>query len=54
MLGKPKAQPDFLTVVNLNACVPADHPLRAIKARVDAVLKNSRPSSTNSTPRTGA
>jgi transposase len=39
MRGKPQAQPDFLTVINLNHCVPADHPLRAIKRRVDAVLK---------------
>ena len=43
MRGKPQAQPDFLTVLNLNACVPADHPLRAIKARVDAVLKKLSP-----------
>ncbi len=39
MRGKAQAQPDFLTVVNLNAAVPADHPLRAIKRRVDAVLQ---------------
>jgi transposase len=39
MRGKLQAQPDFLTVVNLNACVPEDHPLRAIKHRVDAVLQ---------------
>lgn len=39
MRGKPQAQPDFLTVINLNGCVPANHPLRAIKWRVDAVLK---------------
>ena len=39
MRGKPQAQPDFLTVVNLNACVPTDHPLRAIKRRVDVVLQ---------------
>ena len=37
--GKPQAQPDFLTGVNLNQCVPADHPLRAIKRRRDAVLQ---------------
>lgn len=43
MRGKPQAQPDFLTVINLNACVPADHPLRAIKARVDAVLPKLSP-----------
>ena len=43
MRGKPHAQPDFLTVINLNQCVPADHPLRAIKSRVDAVLKKLSP-----------
>ncbi len=43
MRGKPQAQPDFLTVVNLNACVPADHPLRAIKRHADAVLKKLSP-----------
>ena len=43
MRGKPQAQPDFLTVINLNACVPANHPLRAIKRRVDAVLKKLSP-----------
>lgn len=43
MRGKPEAQPEFLTVVNLNAIVPADHPLRAIKRRVDAVLQKLSP-----------
>ena len=43
MRGKPQAQPDFLTVINLNQCVPADHPLRAIKRRVDVVLKELSP-----------
>jgi transposase len=43
MRGKPQVQPDFLTVVNLNAAVPADHPLRAIKRRVDAVLQKLSP-----------
>jgi transposase len=43
MRGKPQAQPDFLTVINLNACVPANHPLRAIKRRVDAVLQKLSP-----------
>ena len=43
MRGKPQAQPHFLTVINLNACVPADHPLRAIKRHVDAVLKKLSP-----------
>jgi transposase len=43
MRGKPQAQPDFLTVINLNASVPAGHPLRAIKRRVDAVLQKLSP-----------
>jgi transposase len=43
MRGKPQAQPDFLTVINLNASVPADHPLRAIKRRVDEVLQKLSP-----------
>ena len=43
MRGKPQAQPEFLTVINLNAAVPTDHPLRAIKRRVDAVLKKLSP-----------
>lgn len=43
MRGKPQAQPDFLTVINLNACVPANHPLREIKRRVDAVLQKLSP-----------
>jgi transposase len=43
MRGKPQAQPDFLTVINLNASVPANHPLRAIKQHVDAVLRKLSP-----------
>ena len=43
MRGKPQAQPDFLTVINLDQCVPADHPLRAIKSQVDVVLKKLSP-----------
>jgi len=43
MRGKPQAQPDFLTVVNLNAAVPANHPLRAIKRHVDTVLQKLSP-----------
>src|ERR1700758_3483357 len=43
MRGKSLSQPDFLTVVNLNAVVPVDHPLRAIKRRVDAVLQKLSP-----------
>ena len=43
MRGKPQAQPDFLTVINLNAAVPAGHPLRAIKRRLDDVLHKLSP-----------
>lgn len=43
MRGTPQAQPDFLTVVNLNTIVPVNHPLRAIKGRVDDVLKKLSP-----------
>jgi transposase len=43
MRGKAQAQPDFLTVINLNGVVPADHPLRGIKRRVDAVLQKLSP-----------
>lgn len=43
MRGKAQPQPDFLTVVNLNAAVPASHPLRAIKQRVDTVLQKLSP-----------
>jgi transposase len=43
MRGKPQAEPEFLTVVNLNAVVPQAHPLRVIKRRVDAVLTKLSP-----------
>ena len=43
MRGKPQPQPEFFTVTNLNERVPADHPLRAIKRRVDTVLRNLSP-----------
>ena len=43
MRGKPQAQPGFLTVVNLNATVPAGRPLRAIKRRVEAILQKLSP-----------
>ena len=43
MRGKPQAQPDFLTVVKLYDHVPVNHPLRAIKRNVDAVLKKLSP-----------
>lgn len=43
MRGKPQAQPEFLTTINLHQRVPEDHPLRAIKARVDQVLAKLSP-----------
>jgi transposase len=43
MRGTSQPQPDFLTVVNLNAVVPVAHPLRGIKRRVDAVLQKLSP-----------
>ena len=43
MRGKSQAQPQFLSVVNLNASVPSDHPLRAIKRRTDEVLRKLSP-----------
>jgi len=38
MRGTPKAQPEFIFVLDINRCVPANHPLRMIKSQVDAVL----------------
>src|SRR5215467_1564605 len=43
MRGKAQSQPEFLTTINLNQRVPPDHPLRAIKQRVDRVLKKLSP-----------
>lgn len=43
MRGRAEPQPTFLTVLNLNAVVPRDHPLRRIKPRVDAVLAKLSP-----------
>ena len=43
MRGKPQAQPEFLTTINLNQRVPTDHPLRGIKTRVDQVLAKVSP-----------
>lgn len=43
MRGKPQAEPEFLTTINLNQRVPADHPLRGIKERVDKVLVQLSP-----------
>ena len=38
MRGTAQPQPEFLTVLNLNQRIPADHPLRGIKQRVEQVL----------------
>jgi transposase len=43
MRGRAKAQPEFLTTINLNQRVPAQHPLRGIKERVDKVLLKLSP-----------
>jgi len=43
MRGKPQAQPEFLTTINLNQRVPADHPLRGIKTHVDQVMAKLSP-----------
>ena len=43
MRGQPQAQAEFLTTINLNQRVPADHPLRGIKERVDRVLVKLSP-----------
>jgi transposase len=43
MRGTPKAQPEFIFVLDINRCVPANHPLRIIKSQVDAVLKKLSP-----------
>src|SRR6202521_2192420 len=43
MRGKAKGQPEVLTTINLNQRVPADHPLRGIKERMDKVLLELSP-----------
>ena len=43
MRGKSQAQPDFLTVINLNDCVPTDPQLRAVKCHLDGVLQRLSP-----------
>jgi hypothetical protein len=42
MRGKPQAQPEFLTTINPNQRVPADHPLRGTKTRVTRCWRNYR------------
>jgi transposase len=43
MRGKARTQPEFLTTVNVNQRVPADHPLRGIKALADQALGKLSP-----------
>jgi hypothetical protein len=43
MQGTPQAQPEFLTGPNLNAAVPAHHPLHAIQRQIYAVLRKLSP-----------
>ena len=43
MRGTPQAQPEFLTVLNLNAAVPAHHPLRVTQRQIDGVLRKLSP-----------
>lgn len=43
MRGKPQAQPEFLTTINLHQRVPKDHPLRGIKQRADQILAQLSP-----------
>src|SRR5882762_3312875 len=43
MRGQVKTQPEFLTLLSPETVVPPEHPLRAIKRRVDQVLKEMNP-----------
>src|ERR1041384_119473 len=43
MRGQSNPQPEFLTVLDLNQKVPADHPLRSIKQRADKILGKLSP-----------
>lgn len=43
MRGESNPERSFLTVINLNERIPAEHPLRAIKPRVEAALKELSP-----------
>ncbi|MEJ5238167.1 hypothetical protein [Limisphaera sp. VF-2] len=42
-MGAPRIQPELFGVPNLNAAAGANHPLRAIKRRVDVSLKERSP-----------
>ena len=43
MRGQTRTQPEFLTLLSPESVVPADHPLRDIKRRVDEVLRGLNP-----------
>ena len=53
MRGRQEPQVTMLAFVDLEERVPADHPLRAIKALADEALAGCRPSSTGCTPTWG-
>lgn len=42
MRGRINGQPTFFLTMNLESDIPADHPLRPIKKRCDAILKDMR------------
>lgn len=39
MRGRPTSQPTFLSLINVETLIPAEHPLRVIKRMVDEVLR---------------
>ena len=39
MRGHPSSQPTFLSLINVETLIPAEHPLRVIKRMVDEVLR---------------
>lgn len=43
MRGRPVKQPEFLTVINPNDRIPADHPIRRIKKFCDEALRRLSP-----------
>jgi len=44
MRGEPQRQPQFCTLINLEARIPKEHPLRLIKQNIDEVLRRLSPS----------
>jgi transposase len=43
MRGQPKEQPEFCTLINPEARIPKDHPLRVIKRQAEEVLRRLSP-----------